>query len=44
MNALIRLFWRLSLFRTGPEDMPYAPPLLVILLVAPTLWVEPQHT
>ncbi|WP_133490248.1 hypothetical protein [Alcanivorax sp. 24] len=34
MNALIRLFWRLSLFRKGPEDMPYAPPLLVILLVA----------
>lgn len=33
MNALIRLLFRICLFRNGPEDMPYAPPLLGVLLV-----------
>src|SRR6056300_1118878 len=32
MTALIRLFIRVCLFRNGPEDMPYAPPLLGMLL------------
>lgn len=34
MTALIRLLIRLCLFRNGPEDMPYIPPLLGLLLVA----------
>lgn len=32
MNALIRLFARVCLFRSGPEAMPYAPPLVAMLL------------
>lgn len=34
MTALIRLLIRICLFRNGPEDMPYIPPLLGLLLVA----------
>lgn len=39
MTALFRLFVRVCLFRSGPEDMPYAPPLLGILLF---LWLLVQ--
>lgn len=39
MTALIRLFVRVCLFRNGPEDMPYAPPLVGILLF---LWLLVQ--
>ena len=36
MNALLNVFARLCVFRRGPEDMPYAPPLVGILLA---LWM-----
>ena len=39
MNALIRLFARVCLFRSGPEDIPFAPPLVAILLA---IWLLVQ--
>ena len=39
MNALLNVFARLCVFRRGPEDMPYAPPLVGILLA---LWMVIQ--
>lgn len=39
MNALIRLFVQVCLFRRGPEDMPYASPLVVGLLA---IWLLVQ--
>jgi len=39
MNALLKLFAGLCLFRRGPEDIPYIPPLLGMLL---GLWMVLQ--
>lgn len=39
MNALLKLYAGLCLFRRGPEDMPAIPPLLGILLA---LWMVLQ--
>ncbi|MEJ2389925.1 MAG: hypothetical protein P8019_00810 [Gammaproteobacteria bacterium] len=33
MSALIRLFWDICIFQRGPQDVPYSPFLLAILLV-----------
>ncbi len=41
MNALLNVFARLCVFRRGPEDMPYAPPLVGILLA---LWIAQGKT
>jgi len=34
LKPLFALFWQLCLFRRGPQDVPYAPALLVIILLA----------
>ncbi|UWN51092.1 hypothetical protein ASALC70_03317 [Alcanivorax sp. ALC70] len=39
MNALLKLFARLCVFRSGPEDMPYIPPLLALMLA---VWLALQ--
>lgn len=33
MKPLFALFWQLCLFRKGPQDVPYAPVLLVVLVL-----------
>lgn len=37
MAALWELFWQLVRLRRGPEDMPYAPGLLVLVILLDTL-------
>jgi len=34
VRPLISRFWEICLLRKGPEDTPYSPPLLVLLLLA----------
>ncbi|MAR89319.1 MAG: hypothetical protein CML06_00350 [Pseudomonadales bacterium] len=34
MKSLIELFWQLCRFRRGPQNVPYSPPLMVLLLLA----------
>ncbi len=50
MKALIYLFWQICTFRKGPQDVPYSPPLLGLLVVALvvlslllTAYVEPAY-
>ncbi len=33
MKALMTLFWRLAIFRAGPEDTPYSPTILAVVLM-----------
>ena len=33
MKALLQLFWQILRFKRGPEDVPYAPNLLWLLIV-----------
>ena len=33
MKALLQLFWQILCFKRGPEDVPYAPNLLWLLLI-----------
>ena len=33
MKALMTLFWRLAIFRAGPEDTPYSPSILAVVLM-----------
>ena len=33
MKALMTLFWRLAIFRAGPEDTPYSPSIMAMVLM-----------
>lgn len=33
MKALMTLFWRLAIFRAGPDDTPYSPAILAMVLM-----------
>ncbi len=41
MKALMTLFWRLAIFRAGPEDTPYSPSILAVVLM---IWTGLQLT
>lgn len=50
MKPLFVLFWQLCRFQKGPQDVPFSPPLLVllfgvVLLLSASIlyWLEPQY-
>ncbi len=42
MRALLSLFWRIAIFKAGPQDLPYSVPLCIFLIFCNTVlaWVH----